>query len=248
MIVIPFKTSKITKGDNLFLLLDKYLPKLQEKDVVVVTSKIVSICQDRVIKNDGKITKQEIIEKEADLILPEKYVMYGVNLTITNNILIASAGVDESNSNGYFVLWPKNPANDAKRIWEYLKKKNRLKNLGVIICDSHGMILRRGLTGFGLSWCGFKPLKNYIGAPDVFGKELKVSKTNVVDSLATSAVLTMGEGNEQTPLAILSDVPFVEFLNRPPSQEEIDEMVIKMEDDIYKALLTSVKWERDKSK
>lgn len=248
MTIRAYKTHKILPGENLFKILDKYLPKLSENQVVFVTSKILSLSQKRVIKQDGKTTKINLAKKESDLYLPEKYIKYGVRLTITNDTLIASAGIDESNSAGYFVLWPKDPMKEAEKIWRYLSSKFGLKHLGIVITDSHGMILRKGLTGFGLAWCGFEPLKNYIGTPDLFGKIMNVSKTNLVDGLSASAVLTMGEGREQTPLAVASDLPFIKFKTSPPSKEEIDEMHITMDTDIYSALLTSVPWKKGRQK
>ena len=244
MIVKAYKTHKVRYGDKLFEILDKYLPKLKEKDVVVITSKIMAICQGRVVKNDGKISRFDLAKKDAQYYLPEKYVKYGVLLTITNNVLIASAGVDESNGAGNWILWPKDSTGEAGKVWEYLKEKHKIKKFGVVITDSRLSPLRRGVTGFGLAWCGFEPLKNYIGTPDIFGHNLKVTMTNLVDSLAASAVTVMGEGNEQTPLAVIQDVPFIKFKNTPPTKEEISEMRIPLEDDIYSALLTSVKWEK----
>lgn len=244
MIVKAYKTHKIRVGDNLFKILNKYLPRLKEKDVVVITSKIVAICQGRVVKNDGKVTRFELAKKEAQYYLPEKYITYGVHPTITNDVFIASAGIDESNGDGNWILWPKDPMSEAKKIWEYLKEKHKIKILGVVITDSKLTPLRRGITGFGIAWCGFEPLKDYVGTPDIFGHNLKVTKTNLVDSLAASAVTVTGEGNEQTPLAVIQDVPFIKFVNRSPTNEEVNEMTISLKDDIYSALLTSVKWEK----
>lgn len=244
MIIKAYKTEKIYPKKNLFDILDKYLPKLSEKQVVFITSKIISLSQNNVIKNDGKTTKIELAKKYSDYYLPEKYIKYGVRLTIANDTLIASAGIDGSNSAGNFVLWPKNPMKEAEKIWNYLRAKFKVEHLGVVITDSHGMILRKGLTGFGLAWCGFEPIKNYVGTTDIFGKILNVSKTNLVDGLAASAVLLMGEGREQTPLAVASDLEFIKFKQTPPSKEEKDEMHITPETDLYSALLTSVKWKK----
>ncbi len=244
MIIKSYKTHKIRPKENLDKILDKYLPPLSENQVVFITSKILSLSQNRVVKPDGKMTKLELSKKESDLYLPEKYVKYGVRLTITNNTLIASAGIDESNSEGYFVLWPKDPMKEAEKIWIYLRKKSGIKHLGVVITDSHGMLLRKGLTGFGLAWCGFEPLKNYVGTPDLFEKIMKVSKSNLVDGLSASAVLIMGEGREQTPLAVASDIPFLHFVNRPPSAKEKSELQLTLKTDIYSSLLTSVRWQK----
>ncbi len=244
MIVKAYKTHKIKPEDNLFLILDKYLPRLNEKDVVAVTSKIVAICEGRVVKNDGKIEKFTLAKKYCQYYLPEKYVKFNVHPTITNNVFVVSAGVDESNGAGYFVLWPKNPMKSAKEIWEYLRKKSNIKKLGIVITDSRLVPLRRGVTGFGIGWCGFEPLKDYVGTPDLFGRNFRVEKTNLVESVAAAAVFAMGEGKEQTPLAVISDPPHLKFNDRPPSKDETDEMTIGLEDDVFAGLLTSVKWER----
>jgi dihydrofolate synthase / folylpolyglutamate synthase len=242
MEVTTYKTKKIILGDQLFQILDKYLPPLKERDVVVITSKIIAICQGRVVKNDGKITKHDLMLKEADLIMPEKYVRFGVHLTIKDNLLIGSAGIDESNGNNYFILWPKDLKTTAENIWSYLRKKHQLKYLGIIITDSHSSLFRRGTIGLGLSWCGFKPLKNYAGKPDIFGRLLKFEQSNVVDSIAAATGLIMGEGNEQTPIAVASELSGVEFVERIPNKKELAETTITLETDVYSGTLTAIKW------
>src|SRR3989344_4037822 len=132
MIVTTYKTSKISVGDTLHSILDQYLPVLQERDVVVITSKIVSICQGQVINNDGTIDKHDLIHKEAEYYIDPEATQYDVTLTIKQGTLIASSGIDESNSDKYFILWPLEPHKSAQEIWNYLKKKHNLKKLGVI--------------------------------------------------------------------------------------------------------------------
>lgn len=242
MKVKAYKTKKVVKGDNLFKILDTSLPRLNEKDILVISSKIISICQGRIVKKDGKVTKEDLVKKEAQLILPKRYIRYGVNITITKGMLIASAGVDESNANGYFILWPKDLENSTNQIWRYLRKKHKVKSLGVVVTDSKLTPLRRGVTGYGLSWSGFEPLRNYIGTPDIFGHKLKVTKTNIVDSLAASAVLVMGEGREQTPLCVISEISNIKFVQRIPNKKELSEMTIEIENDIFASLLKSAKW------
>lgn len=158
--------------------------------------------------------------------------------------MIPSAGIDESNGNGYYILWPKNPQNTANLIREYLVKKFKLNNLGVIIVDSKTTPLRWGVTGVAVSHSGFSALNNYIGTDDIFGKKFRVEKVNVADGLAASAVLVMGEGNEQTPIAIIEETPFVNFKNKNPSVEELKELAITIEDDLYGQILKSVKWKK----
>ncbi len=247
MKVTPIKTEKILPGTStIFEILDSALPKLSEKEVVVIASKIVAICQGRVVKNDGKITKRDLIVKEADFYLPEEYVSYGIYMTIKNNMIVASAGIDESNGGGYFILWPENLQETTNEIWKYLRKKHNVKNLGVVVSDSKIIPMRKGTSGVGLSWCGFEPLRDYIGKPDIFGYDLRVTKANIVDGIAASAVLNTGEGNEQTPIAVVSEISNINFLDRFPTEEEINEMLIDPKEDVYGKILSSVKWEKGK--
>lgn len=246
MRVTSIKTHKITKKDtDIFKILDVYIKDLKEKSVVAVTSKIVAICEGRLVSKNAA-TKDELTEQEAEWYLPRHLSKYDFCISIKNNTFTASAGVDESNGNGYYVLWPKDPQKSANAIRLHLKQRFNLNNIGVIITDSKTTPLRWGVTGVALAHSGFRALNSYIGKPDIFGRLLKAEKLNVSDTLATAAVGVMGEGNEQTPLAIIEDVPFVRFQPRNPTEKEIASLHISIEDDLYAPLLRGVKWRRGK--
>ncbi len=246
MIVTSIKTHKITQEDkDIFAILDKYLPKLEENAVVAVSSKIVAICEGRIVPLDDK-TKDELVEQEAELYLPSSENKYGFSIAVKGNMFVASAGVDESNGNGYYVLWPQDPQASANAIREHLVKKHNLKNLGVVLTDSKTTPLRWGVTGIAVAHSGFAALEDYIGIPDVFGRPMHVTKTNVMDSLAASAVFVMGEGSEQTPLAIVTDVPAVKFQDRNPTHEELDLLKISIDEDLYAPILKKVEWKKGK--
>ncbi len=246
MYITAVRTHKITKDDkDVFAILDAYLPKLSDKTVVVVTSKILAIIEGRIVKI-GEISKDELVVKEAELYLPPTESKYHFSLTIKNNLLIPSAGIDESNGNGYYVLWPKNPQQWANDIREYLTKKFHISSLGVIITDSKTTPLRWGVTGVTIAYSGFLPLNDQVGIPDLFGRVMQATKVNVIDGLAAAAVVTMGESNEQTPLAVIKDAPFVQFVDRNPTKEELASLHIEMEDDLYAPLLKSVEWKTKK--
>ena len=110
-----------------------------------------------------------------------------------------------------------------------------MKNFGVLITDSRIFPLRVGIVGVALGYAGFKGVRNYIGEKDIFGRVLTMSKTDVADSLATSAVLCMGEGREQQPLALITDAPvmFTEKINKK-------ELVINPKEDLYLPFFGSI--------
>ena len=244
MLVEAVKTHKITTEDrDIFAILDKYLPQIEENSVVAVTSKIVAITEGRVIKAEG-IDKEVLAEEESEVYLPKETNKYGFTLSIKNSTLIASAGIDESNGNGYFILWPKDPWASAAKIRDYIREVRGIKDIGVIITDSKTTPLRWGVTGVGIAYAGFNPLKSYINTPDVFGRPLEVTKENILDGLAASAVLVMGEGSEQTPIAVIADVPFVEWQEKNPTKEKIEKLKISLEEDVYSAMLTAAPWKK----
>jgi len=244
MNVTAVKTKKIIAGRNtLTEVLSASLSSLANGSILAVTSKIVSLCEGRAVKI-GTVGKIALIQAEADYYLSHIKSRYGISLTRKNDILIPSAGIDESNGNGYYVLWPRDPQKSANAIRAYLRKHFSLSKVGVIITDSRTTPLRWGTSGVAIAWSGFSALKNYIGKPDVFGKKLRVTKANMADALAAAAVVTMGEGKEQTPLAIIKDVPFVAFQNRNPSLRELRSLRIKPSNDLYAPLLTAVRWKK----
>lgn len=244
MKIQSYKTKKIIPGDNIHQILDDHLPQLHEKEIVIITSKIVALCQGNVVKNDGTIDKHDLAKKEAEYFIDESLSQYNLLLTIKRDMLIINAGIDESNGDGYFILWPKDPDLAAAKIWEYLRKKYNIKELGVLITESRTTPLRWGTLGVGLAYCGFEPLKNYIGTPDIFGRELMMTKLSILDGLAAAAVTLMGEGDEQTPLAVISDYPKIQFSNKPPSKEELNSIRISRKDDIYAPFTNSAVWKK----
>lgn len=250
MIIKPIKTRQfMPPKDDLFALIRESIPqgRLKESSILVITSKIVAIWQGQCIKIEDVPDKDELIQKEAELYLPRDKVPKGyVMLTMKNNILIPTAGIDESNAAGYYILWPEKPFQTAKEIYSFIKKEYGLKKVGIIISDSHTVPLRWGTMGIALSYWGFWPLKDYRGTKDIFGRKMKISQLNIADSLATVATLSMGEGKEQTPMAIVEGFPppagglkfgNFNFLKKNPLE-------IKREKDIYGPLLNAMDWEK----
>lgn len=248
MYITTIKTHKITTKDtDILKILDQYVSELSEKSILAVTSKIVSVCEGRVVAVDS-IDKDELIQQEAQYYLPRSENPYHVSLTITRDMLVATAGIDESNADGKYVLWPENPQASASMIRSYLREKFGLQHLGVVITDSRTAPLRWGVTAVAIAYSGFLPLKDYIGTPDLFDRPFHFEKLSIADSLATAASVVMGEGSEQTPLAVIADTSFVSFRKNDPSREELDALKISLDKDIYAPFLKSVHWKKGKRK
>jgi len=229
--------------DDIYPILDKYLPKIKEGDVVVITSKILAIHQGRCVKIDNTVKKDDLIISEAERCIPRHLVPNGnFILAIKENTLIASSGIDESNSKGYYTLWPKNSVRLAKELRKYLLEKYNLKKLAVIITDSHTTPLRFGVNGISIGFFGLEPMIDYRGKKDIFGRVLKFTQTNVVDALSGMAVLLMGEGNEQTPIVIIREAEFIKFTDRNTYKK----LAIPYSQDIYSPLFKVFKGNKNR--
>lgn len=248
MNIRPIKTKKfLPPKDNLDDLIDVISQNLKEKDIAIITSKVVSICEGRCIPVSEYETKQELGKVESDLHYTFEFAKdHTVLLTLKNGILIASAGADKSNGNGYYTLWPKDPKASAKKIYKLIKEKTNLKEFGVVITDSHTLPFRRGLMGFSIAYFGFKPLIDDRGKKDLFNYEMHMTQRNIPDTLSAAAVFLMGESGEQTPVAVVSDLPpEIEFTDQEyKPRGEYSSFEIPFDEDIYSVFFKSVKWEK----
>jgi coenzyme F420-0:L-glutamate ligase len=230
--VRAIQTEVFHPGDDLLAFLGGSFQRepLRDGMIVAVTSKIVSVAEARIVSKDT-IDKKTLIQREADIYLGE--IGYGCHLTVKHGLLIASAGIDESNSeqDGY-ILYPVDPFESARLIHQGLCQAFGLRRLGVILTDSHTKPLRRGVIGVALSYWGFLGTRSFVGEPDLFGRPLKMTEVNVVDALAATAVLAMGESNERRPLAVIEGAD-VEFTD----QTSAGEMLVSIDEDLYGPLL-----------
>jgi len=234
--------------DDLYEVMRDSVDSLGERSVVVVTSKVVAIDQGRCVKQEEGVDREEWAKKEADLyadrdVVPGEHLLF----TIKDDIIIASAGIDKSNSAGYLILWPDKPMEAAREIQVFLKKEFGVKELGVIVTDSHVTPMRRGVVGISLGHWGFNPVRDERGSKDIFGEKLRVTVVNVVDALAVAAVVEMGEGDEQTPIAVITEAAFVEFSEDENINKGKPALRIPKEEDLFKAMLDGVEWKKGKS-
>jgi len=168
-----------------------------------------------------------------------------IPLTIKGNTLIPAAGIDASNSAGQYVLWPNDPQASANQICKYLKERSALARVGVLITDSSAMPLHFGTLGVPIAYSGFWPFRNYPGQKDLFDFPLNAGKTNLAGGLAAAAVAVLGEGTEQTPLAIISEVPSIKFSETDPSAEELAAFFIEMSSDkLFSPFFKNLDWQK----
>jgi dihydrofolate synthase / folylpolyglutamate synthase len=222
----PIKNSEISLND----FLDTYINALLEGNIVVISSKVISLIEGRVSYDFNH--KKELVKDEADYISREE-TDFGYKIVIKHSAFISAAGIDQSNGDGAMVLLPKDPMKISLEIYTYLKKKFNIEDLGVIITDSRSIPLRRGAIGVAIGFHGFRPLRDYVGTKDIFGRDFVCEKLNIVDSLAIAANLVMGEGSEQTPISVISDIENIEFNSNCPTKDEIQEFYLDLKEDFF---------------
>ncbi|NDA90700.1 MAG: hypothetical protein EBY20_07345, partial [Alphaproteobacteria bacterium] len=103
MRIEAIKTHKVDISDSLAAILDGYIKSVCDEDIIIITSKIISILQGRLVSKET-IDKRLLVQQEADLILKTERNPYDLYLTIKGGVLIPSAGIDESNVDGYYGL------------------------------------------------------------------------------------------------------------------------------------------------
>ena len=231
---LPVKTRIVRPPkDDIFDIIDGL--EVRDGDIVFVTSKIMGIHEGRTARMD-EAPKEELIRSEAERYLP--YVNetgdFHVNLTVTQNVLIPSAGIDESNADGHYVMWPKDPDASCREIRERLMRLHpEVKRLGVVATDSPTTPLRWGVTGITIGLAGVEPLRDIRGEPDLFGREMHVTKVDLIDPLTSMAVLLMGESDECTPIVILRGFDGILFSD----EGSMKDFKISPEEDLYQALI-----------
>ena len=204
----------VTKNDNIGKLIVQNMKKnkiiLQNGDIFVITQKIVSKSENRIVNLTKIISSRKATylgkklnknRKEVQLILDESHhvIKSKNNILITetkHGLICANSGIDTSNlSKGNYSLLPKNPNKSAKKIQNYIEKSSG-KHIAVIISDTFGRPFRRGQTDVAIGLSGLKPLKDYRGKTDKYGNDLKITLIAIADELASAAELVKGKTNE----------------------------------------------------
>jgi coenzyme F420-0:L-glutamate ligase / coenzyme F420-1:gamma-L-glutamate ligase len=178
---------------------------LLDRDVLVVTQKVVSKAEGRIvaIDPDDADAKQALVESESVRIVRRRG-----DLLITeteHGFICANAGVDLSNVDaGTAALLPVDPDRSARRIREVFEHRHQV-SLGVIISDTFGRTWRRGVTDVAIGIAGLAGIVDLRGTADATGRILEATEVCVVDELAGAAELVMGK-DRGIPAAVLRGV------------------------------------------
>ena len=197
--------------------------RLEHRDLVIVTSKVVSKSEGRVVSFDGsERNKDELIERESRRVLRRRGPL---RITETHHGFVnANAGIDLSNTaEGTAVLLPKDPDRSARRIRADIRRRRGVE-VAVIVTDTFGRVWRNGVTDVAIGSAGLKPVLDLRGTSDATGRTLEVTEVAIADEVAGAANLVLGKA-EGTPFAVirgLDDSYFgegsvSEDLIRPPS-------------------------------
>lgn len=183
-------------GDDLSAAVTAAAPWLRNGDIVVVTSKVVSKCEGRLVQapqgaEDRDQLRRKLIDNETIRVLARK----GQTLITQNRLGLvqAAAGVDGSNvSRGELALLPVDPDTSAATLREELRERLGV-TVAVIITDTMGRAWRNGQTDVAVGAAGLEVLHSYLGAVDQYGNELLVTQIAVADEVAAAADLVKGK-------------------------------------------------------
>ena len=241
---------EVQAGDDLAALIDGALhaqgTPLEPGDVLVVTQKIVSKAEGRLVRLadvepgdrarawaaawDKDARQVELVLREAARIVRMER---GVIITETREGWIcANAGIDQSNIAGpdgeqdVVSLLPVDSSASARRIRAGLAARGQ-PGVGLIISDTFGRPWRDGLTNVAIGVSGMAPLRSYVGQIDEHGYDLRVTVMAIADELAAAAEPVMNK-LDRVPVAV------VRGLDVPTSEDDASTLVRPAEMDLFR--------------
>lgn len=226
---------EVVDGDDLAVLIDDALraqeTPLEVGDVLIVTQKIISKAEGRVIPLDdvtaGQFAEEwaEAWEKDpraVELVLREssRIVRMTRGLIVSetrHGWVCANAGVDQSNVGGgqAVALLPLDSSASAQQIRQGLVARGQV-DVPVIVTDTFGRPWRNGLTNVAIGVSGMNPIRSYIGEVDAEGYDLRVTEMAIVDELASAAEPVMNK-LDAIPVAVVRglDIPLEDYDHTP---------------------------------
>lgn len=192
---------ELRPGDDLAVEILRCAPWLTDGDILVVTSKVVSKVEGRLISTSGDPAEREAARQQAIADETVRVIARRGPLRIAetrHGLVMAAAGVDASNlAGGELALLPLDPDGSARRLRDTLAERAGLR-IAVIISDSMGRPWRHGITDVAIGVAGLSAVRDQRGERDRHGNLLEVTEVAVADELAAAADLVKGK---------LSDIP-----------------------------------------
>ena len=226
--VIPIKnlpefSPELDLADELIKGFESNNIAIEDNDVIVVTQKIVSKAENRLIENNFE-NIEELIEKESLEILRKRGDT--IIARTKHGFICANAGIDKSNiKKGSVLLLPEDPDKTSRDIQKKIEY-NTNKKVSVIISDTFGRAWRKGQTNVAIGSSGIEPLESYIGEKDAFDNELFATEIAIIDELAGAAELVMKK-SDNIPVAIIRGVDY------KSSDLGVGELIRKEDEDFF---------------
>lgn len=229
--VIPMRgVGEVRPGDDLAAVAVAATPALVDGDVLVVTSKIVSKAEGRLVDVPRQGPARDaaraaaVAAETADVVA----VRGATRIVRTHHgFVLNGAGIDASNvSPGQLALLPRDPDASARALRAALRTRHG-RHVAVVVSDTAGRAWRLGQTDLALGCAGLPPLRDHRGQTDPYGNPLTVTQIAVADELAAAAELVKGKC-AGVPLAIVRgyglsghepDGPGVRALLRPKEED-----------------------------
>jgi coenzyme F420-0:L-glutamate ligase/coenzyme F420-1:gamma-L-glutamate ligase len=178
---------------------------LADGDVLVVTQKVVSKAEGRLVAIDpaDPLAHKPLVEQESVRVLRRRGDL--VISETTHGFVCANAGIDLSNvAEGQAALLPVDPDRSARRIRDALRYRHGV-DVAVIVSDTFGRAWRRGVTDVAIGCAGIAGVVDLRGTRDALGREMQVTEVAIVDEVAAAAELVMGKASG-IPAAVVRGV------------------------------------------
>ena len=216
---------EIAPGDDLARALGDALERaggLAERDVVVVTHKVVSKAEGRIVESTDDVAvilaeARTVRRRRGDFVIAET----------EHGFVCASAGVDRSNTpgDGQLVLLPRDPDASARALRDAFRARFGVAP-GVIVSDSFGRAWRQGTTDVAIGVAGLAPLLDLRGSADARGRPLEATVIAVADELTGAAELVIGKADGLPGARIRG-------LRLPPGDGSARDLVMPPERDLF---------------
>ncbi|KOV82775.1 F420-0--gamma-glutamyl ligase [Streptomyces sp. NRRL WC-3618] len=219
---------EVRAGDDLAKLIAAAEPGLLDGDVLLVTSKIVSKAEGRVVE---AADREAAIDAETVRVVARR----GALRIVENRqgLVMAAAGVDASNTpSGTVLLLPEDPDASARAVRDGLRDALGV-NVGVLVTDTFGRPWRAGLTDVAIGAAGVRVLDDLRGGTDAYGNPLSATVVATADELAAAGDLVKGKASG-LPVAVMRGLAHVVVKDDSAEETGARAMVRDARDDMFR--------------